>query len=109
MNCVSAVMSDSLAYRAGFIVGDEVTKVSDWLMHGSRRFADWLHPADPRPPRLRVLRQVDGQDLGDRTIIGDEAYSSVFETALQVTLTVRRGVQMTRDISFTSRRNSADL
>lgn len=78
MNCVSAVMSDSLAYRAGFIVGDEVTK-------------------------------VDGQDLGDRTIIGDEAYSSVFETALQVTLTVRRGVQMTRDISFTSRRNSADL
>ena len=66
-------------------------------------------PLTPRPPRLRVLRQVDGQDLGDRTIIGDEAYSSVFETALQVTLTVRRGVQMTRDISFTSRRNSADL
>ena len=66
-------------------------------------------PLTPRPPRLRVLRQVDGQDLGDRTIIGDEAFSSVFETALQVTLTVRRGVQMTRDISFTSRRNSADL
>ena len=26
-NTVSAVMSDSLAYRAGFIVGDIVTKV----------------------------------------------------------------------------------
>lgn len=33
MNSVSAVMSDSLAYRAGFIVGDEVTKVSDRLEH----------------------------------------------------------------------------
>ena len=27
LNSVSAVMSDSLAYRAGFIVGDIVTKV----------------------------------------------------------------------------------
>jgi len=77
-NTVSAVMSDSLAYRAGFIVDDEVTK-------------------------------VDGEDLGSRTILGDEALMGVFETALQVTLTVRRGVQMTRDVSFTPRRNSADL
>jgi C-terminal processing protease CtpA/Prc len=77
-NSVSAVMSDSLAYRAGFIVDDEVTK-------------------------------VDGEDLGSRTILGDEALMGVFETALQVTLTVRRGVQMTRDVSFTPRRNSADI
>ena len=56
-----------------------------------------------------MLRQVDGQDLGSRSIIGDGAYASVFEEARQVTLTVRRGVQITRDVSFTPRRNSADL
>ena len=56
-----------------------------------------------------MLRQIDGQDLGEKTIIGDEAYSSLFETALAVTLTVRRGVQMSREISFTPRRNSADI
>ena len=77
-----------------------------------------MHPADLqmgltpltlRPPGLRVLWQVDGEDLGSRTILGDEALMGVFETALQVTLTVRRGVQMTRDVSFTPRRNSADI
>jgi len=78
MNSVSAVKLGSLAAKAGFFVGDEVTK-------------------------------VDGQDLGSRSIIGDGAYASVFEEARQVTLTVRRGVQMTRDVSFTPRRNSADL
>ena len=54
-------------------------------------------------------RQVDGQDLGSRSIIGDGAYANLFEEGRQVTLTVRRGVQMTRDVSFTPRRNSADL
>ena len=52
-----------------------------------------------------MLRQVDGQDLGSRSIIGDGAYANVFEEGRQVTLTVRRGVQMTRDVSFTPRRN----
>ena len=77
-NNVSAVMWDSLAYKAGFLVGDVVTK-------------------------------VDGNNLGDQTIIGDKAYSSVFETALAVTLTVRRGTSLQSAISFTTRRNSADI
>ena len=83
--------------------------MTDWS--ASRQFADWLDtPLTPRPnSRPRVLRQVDGQDLGSRSIIGDGAYANVFEEGRQVTLTVRRGVQMTRDVSFTPRRNSADL